>query len=130
MVPRALLSDPGSVLPLSPGAESAAGRAAQRGAAVGTLRLLRRGGVGVPDAAACDPLRPRLCPRQRQPLALAVVSVGAVRIARACRPGASVPAVLVDALDRRQRQRTLDLRPILPRSIRTGNSSSRTGERA
>src|SRR5439155_1317358 len=100
-VSRPVLSPSRPALPLPAGGESAPGRTPKRGAGVGAARLLRRGGVGLPDAAAGRAARPGLRPQQRQPLALAVVPVGAVRLPRPRSPGASLSAVLVDARLRR-----------------------------
>ena len=57
-------------------------RPEERGAALGAVRLLARRRARRPDPAAGRPSRARLRPRQRQPLALGVVSLDPVRRAR------------------------------------------------
>src|SRR5262249_54669578 len=127
VVPRAVLPDPGTVLPLSAGAESTAGRAEKRGADVGPVRLLAGGRGGVPDADAGCSARPWVRPRQRQAVVLAAVSLGPVQ--RACRggPGAGVPAVLVVPLARRHRPRPADLRSLLPGAVRADRRGAPAG---
>ena len=81
----------------TPGIHSAAGSAEKRGVGMALVRLLDRGGPGVPDLATCDQARAGLRPRQWQPLAMAPVSVGPVRVPWLRRRGEGVLALLVDA---------------------------------
>jgi len=66
---------------------------------------------------AGHPPRPRLRPRQRQPLALAVVSWALFGV-RFRRPGAGLPAVLVAPRAHRGDQHHLIFGPLLPGAVR------------
>src|SRR5262249_46032503 len=97
VAPRALLSDPRALLPLSAGAEPVRPTTAKRAAHVGAVRLLIGGGALLPDATAGDQAWGGLRARQRQPVALAALPLDAVRHPRPRRGCAGVPALLVDA---------------------------------
>src|SRR5262249_31425280 len=125
-----LLSDPLPLLSVSAGPLSALGRSARRGAAVGAVRFFQRGGADLLDAAASHPARGRLCARQRQPMAVAALSLDVVRFAGAGGAGAGGFVVLVDAPDRRRPPRAIDLRPLLPGAIRTGAGRFAAGDGA
>src|SRR6185295_16904626 len=114
-VSHSLLSDHCTVLSVPAAVVSVPGRSARRGVAMGAVRVFERGGAGVLDAAAGDSAWPEVCAQQRQPVAVADVSVVAVRVSGVRGAGAGVSVLLVDASDRRDEP---DLRAIFPRAVR------------
>ena len=82
------------------------------------------------DPRARRPSWSRLCPRQRQPLAVGVVSLDPVRAARLRGPGEVGAPLLVDAPCRQRLDRTLHLRTLLPRPVRALRRRPLAGDRA
>src|SRR3970282_1776582 len=109
------LSDTRPVLCVSIGADAAVARSAWRGIAMGLVWILVHRGADLLDVVAGDPARGGVCARQRQPVALASLSVVAVLHPRAGGVRAGVALVLVDAPGRGQ-SRSADLRAVLPGS--------------
>ena len=77
-----------------------------------------------------DPSRPRLRPRQRQPVGLGVVSLDPVRGARLRGRGSVRLALLVDAPRPVCRDRAVHLRALFPRAVRAGDRRAPAGDRA